>query len=294
MLPLCAMTKSKPCTTCIALIRLGVLGCERIVFCSATKDTLSRTLPASIRRTAGVCPRGSTAGRRWDWWAYLISPAAGDAHCSIDIIGNSVQSLHANLHHLTRQTARVSCRDRTDACRVCASAASLCYCLCGAVSTGQDLGGQAAPTSSRGRGHWRFATDGRQTAVPARFSEDQCVANYAWLAIRSEPTPDQLLDSSLTARSAARLAGDGTGSGARCAPCRDEPFGFGMCPPPGGGWHRTPPPTPTSRRHAKGPLQRQEKDAYRQKHPPDQRTHGQSRLSGADTAGQATRQEGGG
>ena len=37
---------------------------------------------------------------------------------------------------------------------------------------------------------------------------------------------------------------------------------------------RTAPPTPTRCCHAKGPLQRQEKDAYRQEHPPDQRTHG--------------------
>jgi hypothetical protein len=149
---------------------------------------------------------------------------------SLDIIGNSVQSLHANLHHLTRQTARVSCRDRADACRVCTSAPSICYGLCGAVSAGQDLGGQAAPTSSRWRGHWRLATDRRPTAVPARLSEDQAVAHYAWLAMRSAPPPDPLLEVSLPARSAARFACHGTGPGARGTTCRDEGLGLGRGP----------------------------------------------------------------
>src|SRR5439155_17660029 len=77
-------------------------------------------------------------------------------------------------------------------------------------------------------------------------------------------------------------------------PCRGERIALGTRPPPGGGWHRTPPPTPARRRPTKGILQRQAKDAYRQEYPPGPRTDGQSRLSRAATAGQNTRQKGGG
>src|SRR5207244_191462 len=82
----------------------------------------------------------------------------------LDIIGNSVYLLHANLYHHTKQTSRVPRCDWTDARRVCASAPGVCARLCGAVSVGSDLGGQAAPTSSRWWGHRSLATDGRQTA----------------------------------------------------------------------------------------------------------------------------------
>jgi Helix-turn-helix of DDE superfamily endonuclease/DDE superfamily endonuclease len=44
----------------------------------------------------------------------------------VDIIGDSVYLLYANLCNPPRQTARVSGRDRTDAQRVCACAAGLC------------------------------------------------------------------------------------------------------------------------------------------------------------------------
>src|SRR5215468_624350 len=59
---------------------------------------------------------------------------------AIDIIGDSVDLLYANLYNPPRQNARVSGRDRTDAQRVCACAASLCCGLCPPLSSRQDLG----------------------------------------------------------------------------------------------------------------------------------------------------------
>src|SRR5215467_9133651 len=58
----------------------------------------------------------------------------------IDIIGDSVDLLYANLYNPPRQNARVSGRDRTDAQRVCACAVSLCCGLCRPLSSRQDLG----------------------------------------------------------------------------------------------------------------------------------------------------------
>jgi len=67
-------------------------------------------------------------------------------HGLIDIIGDSVYLLYANLCDLTRQTARVPGCDRADARRVCACAAGLCYGLCCTLSARPDLGRPGAPT----------------------------------------------------------------------------------------------------------------------------------------------------
>src|SRR5262245_26574373 len=101
----------------------------------------------------------------------------------IDIIGDSVYLLYANLCNPSRQTARVSGRDRPDARRVCACAAGLCCGLCRPLSPRQDLGRQGAPTPARRRRQRRLITDGRQTALHPRLPEDQSAANDARLAI---------------------------------------------------------------------------------------------------------------
>src|ERR1700674_2415776 len=124
----------------------------------------------------------------------------------LDIIGDSVYLLYANLFDLTRQTARVPGRDRTDARRICTCATGLCCGLCQTLYARQDLGRQGAPTSARRRRERRLATDGRQAALYPRLPEDQSAANHARLAIRSEPTTDPLLDSSLAPRLATRLS----------------------------------------------------------------------------------------
>src|SRR5213593_1221395 len=113
---------------------------------------------------------------------------------------SSVYLLYANLFNLTRQTARVPRRDRTDTRRVCASAPGLCCGLCCSLSAREDLGRQGAPTPERRRRQRRLAADGRQAALYPCLREDQSAANHARLAIRAEPTPDQRLDSSLTPR----------------------------------------------------------------------------------------------
>src|SRR4029453_17511620 len=77
----------------------------------------------------------------------------------LDIIGDSVYWLYANLCNPTSQIARVSGRDRTDARRVCACAAGLCCGLCRPLSTRQDLGRQGAPTPERRRRQRRLITD---------------------------------------------------------------------------------------------------------------------------------------
>src|SRR4029450_8813409 len=102
---------------------------------------------------------------------------------TVDIIGDSVYWLYANLCNPTSQIARVSGRDRTDARRVCMCADGLCCCLCRPLSTRQDLGRQGAPTPERRRRQRRLITDGRQTALHPRLPEDQSAANYARLAI---------------------------------------------------------------------------------------------------------------
>src|SRR3954447_14388077 len=101
----------------------------------------------------------------------------------IDIIGESVYWLYANLCNPTSQIARVSGRDRTDARRVCACAAGLCCGLCRPLSTRQDLGRQGAPTPERRRRQRRLITDGRQTALHPRLPEDQSATNSARLAL---------------------------------------------------------------------------------------------------------------
>src|SRR5262245_29401136 len=101
----------------------------------------------------------------------------------LDIIGDSVDLLYANLCHPPRQTARVSGRDRTDTQRVCACAASLCCGLYRPLSSRQDLGREGAPTPERRRRQRRLIPAGRQTALHPCLSEDQSAANHAWLAI---------------------------------------------------------------------------------------------------------------
>src|SRR4029453_6032950 len=91
----------------------------------------------------------------------------------IDIIGDSVYWLYANLCSPTSQIARVSGRDRTDARRVCAWAAGLCCGLCRPLSPRQDLGRQGAPTPERRRRQRGLITDGRQTALHPRLPDDQ-------------------------------------------------------------------------------------------------------------------------
>src|SRR5262245_13425048 len=102
---------------------------------------------------------------------------------TIDIIGDSVYLLYANLCDLTRQTARVSGSDRTHARRICACAASLCCSLYCTVSARQDLGRQGAPTPERRRRQRHFVTDGRQAAIHPHLPEDQSATNSARLAI---------------------------------------------------------------------------------------------------------------
>src|SRR5262249_23713001 len=105
---------------------------------------------------------------------------------TLDIIGDSVYWLYANLFHLTRQTARDPGCDRTDARRVCACAAGLCCGLCRTLSARQDLGRQGAPTPGRWRRQRRLVADGRQAALYSGLSEDESAANDARLAIRAE------------------------------------------------------------------------------------------------------------
>src|SRR6266446_7287481 len=103
----------------------------------------------------------------------------------LDIIGDSVYWLYANLCDLTRPTARVPGRDRPDARRVCACTAGL-YCrLCRTLSARQDVGRQGTPTPGRRRRQRRFAAQGRQAVLPPRLPEDQSAANDARFAIRA-------------------------------------------------------------------------------------------------------------
>src|SRR5216683_8418736 len=191
---------------------------------------------------------------------------------TLDIIGDSVYLLYANLCDLTRQAARVPGRDRTDARRVCTCAAGLCGGLCRTLSARQDLGRQGAPTPERRRRQRRLAADGRQAALHPRLPEDQSAANHARLAIRSEPAPNQLLDSSLAPRLATGLNHSRRGAGARREPgCHQPPRARGSSR-----WghrrHRAPSPTSHRRRTAKGTVQRQEENAYGQEPLAGQRT----------------------
>src|SRR5438445_3655286 len=148
-----------------------------------------------------------------------------DGHYLLDIIGDSVYLLYAHLSDLTRQTTRVPGRDRTETRRVCACAAGLCCGLYPPLSARQDLGRQGAPTPGRRRRQRRLAADGRQAVLHPRLPEDQSAANHARLAIRSEPTPDQLSDSSFAPRLATRLSRSRHGARARREPGRHQPPG---------------------------------------------------------------------
>src|SRR5215468_9423283 len=136
----------------------------------------------------------------------------------LDIIGDRVYLLYANLCDLTRQTARVSSSDRTHTRRVCACAAGLCCGLCWTLSARQDLGRQGAPPPEWWRRQRRFVTDGRPAALPPHRPEDQATAHHARLAICSAPTPDPLLASSRAPRLATRLRSARGGAGARRQP----------------------------------------------------------------------------
>src|SRR5262245_25609987 len=119
----------------------------------------------------------------WPDFHQRVLLTALDPHSELDIIGDSVDLLYANLCNPPRQTARVSGRDRTDTQRVCACAASLCCGLYRPLSSRQDLGREGAPTPERRRRQRRLIPAGRQTALHPCLSEDQSAANHAWLAI---------------------------------------------------------------------------------------------------------------
>src|SRR5262249_32755734 len=107
---------------------------------------------------------------------------------------------YSNLYYFERQTTGVSGRARIDTRRVYAGVASVCRGLYRLLSTGQNLARQR--TSTEG-GRWRqrpLGPHGSQVTVHSRLSEDQSLANHAWLTHWAEPTPDELLDSSLAAR----------------------------------------------------------------------------------------------
>src|SRR5262249_48681651 len=175
-----------------------------------------RPMPARAMRCGGQ-PVTSTP-------LNMIMPAVGrNRPETIDIIGDSVYWLYANLFDLTRQTARDPGCDRTDARRVCACAAGLCCGLCRTLSARQDLGRQGAPTPGRWRRQSRLVAAGRQGALYSGLSADESAANDARIAIRAEPTPDPLLDSSPAPSLAARLSRARHGPRTRCEPGRYQP-----------------------------------------------------------------------
>src|SRR5262247_1921193 len=137
--------------------------------------------PPSIRKSAPTTYAESSDARYTA--SFAISNGAAIRLLGLDIIGDSVYLLYAHLYNPPRQTARVSGRDRTDARRGCACAAGFCCGLCRPLSTRQDLGRQGAPTPERRRRPRCLITDGRQTALHPRLSEDQSAANDARLAI---------------------------------------------------------------------------------------------------------------
>jgi hypothetical protein len=158
------------------------------------------------------------------------APTSSLAGIILDIIGDSVYLLYANLCDLTRQTARVSGSDRTHARRVGACAAGLGCSLYGTVAASQDLGRQGAPTPERRRRPRHVVTDGRQAALPPRLPADQSAPTSARLAMCSEPTPAPRVDSSLAPRLATRLSDARGGAGARREPGRPQPPGAGGSP----------------------------------------------------------------
>src|SRR5882762_8246071 len=159
---------------------------------------------------------------RWNW-RHVVAGTWGCRHwqsATIDIIGDSVYLLYANLYDLTRQTARVRGRDRPDARRVCASPAGFCCGLCRTLSVRQDLARQGAPTPERWRRQRRFAAYGRQAVLHPGLPEDQSAANDARVAIRAESTAEPLLDSSLAPCPETCLSRARRGAGTRCEPGR--------------------------------------------------------------------------
>src|SRR6266436_10185892 len=209
----------------------------------------------------------------------------------LDIIGDSVYWLYANLCDLTRPTARVPGRDRPDARRVCACTAGL-YCrLCRTLSARQDVGRQGTPTPGRRRRQRRFAAQGRQAVLPPRLPEDQSAANDARFAIRAESTPAQRLDASLAPRPATRLRRSRRGAGTRCEPGRQPPPCTGRRSRCGHRRHGAPAPTSNQCRAAQGAVQRQEENAYGQAPRADQGPYDSSGLFGTDGGWQNARQE---
>src|SRR5712692_7513630 len=98
--------------------------------CSAVAPLAPMAPTSSPVLDTGTAPRAGS----------IRPPMVAMTACIIDIIGDSVYLLYANLFDLTRQTARVPGRDRTDARRICTCAAGLCCGLCRTLSARQDLG----------------------------------------------------------------------------------------------------------------------------------------------------------
>src|SRR5262245_47506134 len=104
--------------------------------------------------------------------------------------------------------------------------------------------------------------DGRQVAFYPRLSEDKSPANHARLALWAEPTPDELLDSSLAARLATGLSRARHGPGTRCQPGGHESPHAGGSPGGSPGRDRAAPPTPDGCRATNRALQREEESAH--------------------------------
>ena len=200
--------------------------------------------------TGKVSTRGKNAGK------LMMSKKRVARGCSndfpLDLIGDSVYSAHAKRRQIKRHTSRIFGCDGVNAGSVRALVARVPGRIRTPVSPGSHLRRQSAPAPC-----WRWrARDAaelcRQTFVPSGLPADQPAARDARAAMRVASRAGQRLDALPTARSAARLAGEGPGPGARCTTGCDERIGLSRCPQPGGGWHRTSPPPPPRRRHATG------------------------------------------
>ena len=156
---------------------------------------------------------------------------------------------------------RVSGSDRTDARRVYACAAGGCRGLYHLLSVGQNLARQVRQRQVGGGAKGILAQMGRQVALYSRLSEDQSPANHARLALWAEPTPEQLLVSSLT-RLAMRLsrARHGAGTGRQPGPPPVPLMLEGA--PAGAGRYRASPTTPDGRLRTNSALQREEESAH--------------------------------
>ena len=91
--------------------------------------------------------------------------------------------------------------------------------------------GTVRQRQSGGGAHRRRAADGRQPAFLSASRRKPSLANHAWVARRSAPTPDPRLDASLAPRLAARLRHARHGTKARCEAGRHPPPGAGRAPP---------------------------------------------------------------